>query len=125
MATRRMLIFGAIALLSIALPLASMQAQRKIYKVSEGGIIKPKLVQKEEPKYTQAAREAKIEGTVVLSAIIEPDGKIHEATVEKGLDDGLDANAITAVKTWRFDPAQKDGEPVAVSVKIEVHFRLL
>jgi len=125
MVTRKLVLSGIVALFTIALPLASMQADRKVHKMEESGVIKPRLVEKHEPAYTQAARDAKIEGTVRLSAVIEADGKIHEAEVEKSLDEGLDANAIAAVRSWRFEAAQKDGEPVAVACKIEVNFRLL
>jgi len=120
-----MLIFGVTALFAVTLPLATMQAQRRVYKLDEGGIIAPKLTQKQEPAYTQAARDAKIEGRVKIEAVIEVDGRIDEAKVIDSLDEGLDANAIAAVKSWRFDPARKAGEPVPVAVRIEVNFRLL
>ena len=125
MATRRMLMLGIVALFTITLPLASMQAVRKIYKITDDGVIAPKLLEKVEPNYTEAAKDAKIEGTVVVMVVIEVDGKIHEATVIHGIDDGLDANAVAAVRAWQFDPASKDGEPVPVAAKIEVNFRLL
>jgi TonB family protein len=125
MATRRMLMLGIVALFTITLPLASMQAGRKIYKIGEGGVLAPKLVLKEEPAYTESAKDAKIEGTVVLEVVIEVDGKIHEANVVRGIDEGLDANAVAAVQAWQFNPASKDGEPVPVAAKIEVNFRLL
>jgi TonB family protein len=125
MATRRMLMLGIVALFTITLPLASMQAGRRIYKITDDGVIAPKLVEKVEPNYTEAAKDAKIEGTVVVMVVIEVDGKIHEAKIIHGIDEGLDANAVAAVRAWRFDPASKDGEPVPVAAKIEVNFRLL
>ena len=112
MATRRMLMLGITALFTITLPLASMQAGRKIYKITDDGVIAPKLVEKVEPNYTDAAKDAKIEGTVVVMVVIEVDGKIHEAEVIHGIDEGLDANAVAAVQSWRFEAARKDGEPV-------------
>jgi TonB family protein len=124
MATRRMLMLGIVALFTITLPLASMQAGRKIYKITDDGVIAPKLVEKVEPNYTEAAKDAKIEGTVVVMVVIEVDGKIHEAKVIHGIDEGLDANAVAAVQSWRFEAARKDGEPVPVAAKIEVNFRL-
>jgi len=124
MATRRMLMLGITALFTITLPLASMQAGRKIYKITEEGVIAPKLVEKVEPNYTETAKDAKIEGTVIVMVVIEVDGKIHEAKVIHGIDEGLDANAVAAVQSWRFEPAHKAGEPVPVAAKIEVNFRL-
>jgi TonB family protein len=125
MANRRLLLASITALFAITLPLASMQAQRKTYKVSDAGVISPRLIEKHEPEYTKEAKEAKIEGSVGISAIVDIDGRAHDIKVARGLDEGLDANAIAAIATWRFAPAQKDGEPVPVSVNIEVNFRLM
>jgi TonB family protein len=129
MATKKTMFLCAAALLALALPLASMQAprqtDRKIYKISDGGIVPPRLLHKVEPGYTQEARDAKIEGVVTLSGVIDVDGRLHEIAVDRGLDGGLDAKAIEAIETWRFEPAQKAGERVAVAVRIEVNFRLL
>ena len=122
--TKRMLLAGMALLLTLTLPLASMQATRKIYKVGQDGVIAPKLIEKQEPNYTQEATEAKIEGSVKLTGILDVDGRLHDVKVIVSLDDGLDANAVAAVEKWRFEPAKKDGSPVPVSVSIEVNFRL-
>lgn len=113
---------GAAFCIGILLPVAS--AQEKIYKIG-GDVMAPKLVYKVEPKYTQEAREAKIEGTVVLSVVVTPQGVANEIHVKKSLDPGLDDNAVDAVSKWRFEPGTKAGEPVAVRAIIEVNFRLL
>jgi TonB family protein len=124
MAPRKMLFAYAAFLFALTLPLASMQAQRKIYSVKDAGVTAPRLLHKQEPDYTQEAKDAKIQGPVMLSAVVDVDGKAHDIKVEQGLDSGLDANAITAIEAWRFEPAQKAGEPIPVTVKIEVNFRL-
>jgi TonB family protein len=124
MAPRKTLFAYAAFLFALTLPLASMQAQRKIYSVKDAGVTAPRLLHKQEPDYTQEAKDAKIQGPVTLSAVIDIDGKAHDIEVERGLDTGLDANAVAAIETWRFEPAQKAGEPVPVAVKIEVNFRL-
>jgi TonB family protein len=125
MVSRNMILAGIVALLAITLPVASMQAGRKIYRVSDEGVIAPRVIDKREPTYTQEAKEAKIQGRVKLSAVLDIDGKAHDVKVEEGIDDGLDANAVAAVQTWRFEPAQKAGEPVPVAVQFEINFRLL
>lgn len=125
MATRKTMLAVVAALIALAFPLASMQAQRKVYKVGDAGVVAPRVIEKHEPKYTPEAKEAKIQGTVRVSAVIDIDGRAHDINVERSLDDGLDANAVAAVETWRFEPAQKDGEPVPVAVNIEINFRLL
>ena len=123
--TMRKTLFVSVAFLfALTIPLASMQSQRKVYSTKDAGVIAPRLVHKQEPDYTQEAKDAKIEGRVMLSAIVDVDGKAHDVKVDEGLDTGLDANAVSAIGTWMFEPAQKNNEPVPVAVKIEVNFRL-
>jgi len=124
MISRKMILAGIVALLAIALPVASMQAERKIYKVSDEGVIAPRVIEKLEPNYTQEAKDSKIQGRIKLSAIIDVDGKAHDIKVDEGIDEGLDANGVAAVQAWRFEPARKAGEPVPVAVRIEINFKL-
>jgi TonB family protein len=124
MASRRVLAAALTLALAIALPLAALQEQRKIYRIGDG-VTAPEVIHKQEPQYTEEARDAKIEGAVLLSVIVEVDGKLSNIRIVRGLDDGLDANAVAALKEWVFRPAEKDGQPVPVSANIEVNFRLL
>jgi len=55
---------------------------------------------------------------------LETDGRPSNVHVLKGIGMGLDANAVEAVKTWKFQPAMKDGHPVRVEIAIEVSFHL-
>ena len=89
------------------------------------GIAPPKPVFKPEPEYTDEARAAKYEGTVVLAVEINSEGIAQNIRVIRGLGFGLDQNAIDSVSKWRFQPATKDGVPVTVQANIEVNFRLL
>jgi TonB family protein len=123
--TRRMWLASAAAVLAITIPLAAMQqAGRKVYKIG-GDVSAPVAIKKSEPLYTPEAREAKVQGSVVLSVVIEPDGHTSNIVVERSLDAGLDANAVEAVGSWLFRPAMRDGKPVAVAAKVEINFRLL
>jgi TonB family protein len=90
-----------------------------------GDVSAPKLISKVEPNYTKKAKREKISGTVLLSLVIGPDGMAKKIAVIKGLDSGLDKNAIKAVSKWRFEPGKKDGKPVFVQAHVEVQFRLL
>jgi len=89
-----------------------------------GGVSAPKKIYDPDPDYSEEARKAKYQGTCVLYVIVGPDGKPRDIRVSRTLGLGLDEKAIEAVKTWRFEPAMKDGKPVAVAINIEVSFRL-
>lgn len=77
-----------------------------------------------DPEYSEEARQAKYQGTVVLWVVIGADGRAHQVRVQRSLGMGLDEKAIEAVRQWRFQPSMKDGQAVAVQVNVEVNFRL-
>ena len=89
-----------------------------------GGVSAPVLLRKVEPDYTEEARAAKYQGTVLLYIEVGPDGFAHNIQVLRGLGLGLDEKAIDAVSRWQFKPGQKEGQPVTVQATIEVNFRL-
>jgi protein TonB len=93
------------------------------YRVG-GGVSAPRGLYTPDPEYSEEARKAKWQGTVVLWVVVGPDGRAHDIRVQRSLGMGLDEKAVEAVKTWKFEPAKKDGQPVAVQVNIEVNFRL-
>jgi TonB family protein len=76
------------------------------------------------PPYTQAAREAKLSGTLVIEAIITRQGAITDPRIVRGLPFGLNENSIETLSTWRCNPAIQNGVPIAVVVPFEVTFRL-
>ncbi len=85
----------------------------------------PKAIYQPLPPYTPEARANKIEGKVVLIAIIHKDGTVAVSKVAKGLGYGLDESAIHTVETqWRFEPGTRNGKPVDVYANIEVGFFL-
>jgi TonB family protein len=84
----------------------------------------PTVIQRVEAQYSEEARRLGYEGTVVLEAVIRKDGTVDIRRVVRGLGLGLDENAVAALKQWRFRPGMTDGQPVDVSINIEVNFRL-
>lgn len=90
-----------------------------------GGVSAPSVLFKVEPEYSEEARKAKFQGTVVLSIVVDPTGKARDIRVVRPLGLGLDEKAIEAVMKWRFKPGQKDGSAVPVRATVEVNFRLL
>jgi TonB family protein len=89
-----------------------------------GGVSAPVLVYKPEPDFSEEARKAKYQGVVTVSCVVGPDGRIRDMQIVRPLGMGLDEKALEALKNWRFEPAKKDGVPVAVKVAVEVEFHL-
>ena len=94
------------------------------YRIGGGGS-PPSVLLKVEPEYSEEARKAKFQGTVILFVVVDEKGNPRELKVIRPLGLGLDQKAIEAVEKWKFRPGMKDGKPVAVQATIEVNFRLL
>jgi TonB family protein len=112
-----------LAALALLIPLSAFQ-NRPIYHAGEDGVTTPSVTHKVDPSYTEEAKEAKIQGTVGLSLVVNSEGRADDVKVTQSLETGLDLNAVAAVSQWLFKPGTKDGQPVDVAVKIEVNFRL-
>ena len=82
-----------------------------------------KLIHQEVPKYRQEAKDAHIQGKVIIHAIIAKDGSIREAHVTEGVC-LLAEPALDAVRKWRYSPTLLIGEPVEVDTTITVTFTL-
>lgn len=95
-----------------------------VYRIG-GGVSAPSLLSKVEPEYSEEARKAKFQGTVVLYVVVDEKGQPQQLRVVRPLGLGLDEKAIEAVQKWRFRPGFKDGKPVPVAATVEVNFRLL
>lgn len=93
------------------------------YRVG-GGVSAPRILFAPDPDYSEEARKAKYQGTVVLWVVVGPEGRPRDIRVQRSLGLGLDEKAMEAVKSWKFEPARKDGQPVAVQINVEVNFRL-
>jgi protein TonB len=81
------------------------------------------LVRKVNPNYPPLARQARIQGTVVLHAVISKDGSIENLTLVSG-HPMLAPSAIEAVKQWKYKPYLLNGEPVEVDTEVQVNFTL-
>ena len=90
------------------------------------GVVAPRVISSVQPSYTEAAMRARIEGTVVLGAVVHTDGTAGEITIVRSLDstNGLDEQAIKALRQWKFEPGTLKGKPVAVRVRVEMDFNL-
>lgn len=90
-----------------------------------GSIVNPTLVSQSEPEYSDEARRAKLQGTVLLRIEVSERGQVQNVVVRQSLGLGLDEKAIEAVRRWKFRPGLVDGKPTAMPALIEVSFRLL
>jgi TonB family protein len=88
------------------------------------GVNAPKAKSTPEPEFTEIARYEKYPGTVVVNVVVGTDGNVHRIRLVRALGLGLDEAAESRLKTWRFDPAMREGKPVAVEMNIEVSFNL-
>lgn len=90
----------------------------------DSGVTPPRAILSPDPDYPKAGKDAKISGHETLSVVIGKDGQVQDIKVLKSLGQEFDANSMDAVKKWKFEPAQKDGKPVPVEVRIEIVFKL-
>jgi periplasmic protein TonB len=89
-----------------------------------GGVSAPRVVYQVDPEFSEEARKAKYQGTCTLMLIVDSNGNPTNIRVANSLGMGLDEKAIEAAKKWRFEPAMKNGHPVAVEIALEVDFHL-
>lgn len=88
------------------------------------GVTPPRPIYSPEPEFSEEARKAKYQGTCTLMIVVDTDGKPINLRVVSSLGMGLDEKALETVRTWRFEPGQKDGHPVKVEMAVEVDFHL-
>jgi len=88
------------------------------------GATPPRAIYSPEPEFSEEARKAKYQGVCTLGVIVDAQGHPTNIRVLSSLGMGLDEKAIAAVKTWRFEPAMKDGHAVRFEIAVEVDFHL-
>ncbi|MCI0612608.1 TonB family protein [bacterium] len=87
-------------------------------------VVQPELTHRVNPEYPEIARKARIQGVVILEAIITKDGTVENVKVLRGVHPILDQAAINSVKQWRYKPATLNGSPVKVYSTVTVKFTL-
>ncbi len=105
---------------------STLSGQQRVFSPDEEEVTLPSVVREVQPVYTQAAMDAGIEGDVLLTGVVRPDGTIDQIDIVESLDAefGLDEAAVEAATQWRFEPGTVDGEPVSVEVTLEFRFVL-
>jgi TonB family protein len=88
------------------------------------GVSAPVPLRKVDPAYPAALMRERVEGTVILYAVIRSDGTVGDVKVLQGVDDRLDENARDALQKWHFRPGTKNGAPVDLEAVIRIPFRV-
>jgi periplasmic protein TonB len=88
------------------------------------GMTRPEPVHQVQPRYTELARRAGVQGTVIVEAIIDEQGNVDNVRVLRGLPMGLDREAVTAVQQWKFRPALLGSKPVKIYFTLTVNFTI-
>lgn len=89
----------------------------------EEGTTAPRAIKMQNPPYPEKTRAKQLSGSVVISALINPDGKIYDARLIQKVDPDLDKASIEITKAWRFKPGEMpDGTPIPVRVPFEINF---
>lgn len=96
-----------------------------VARAGVNGVTSPRCAYCPNPDYSEEARAAKLQGSVILRVVVSATGQVENAVVLRGPGHGLDQKALETIQSWRFTPAVgPDGKPVACMVNIEVTFRI-
>jgi TonB family protein len=92
--------------------------------ITSSDLTGPAPMKKVDPKYPQSLISERVEGEVVLYAVIRRDGSVDGIQLVHGIDEQLDANAMEALSQWKFRPAAKEGAPVELEAIVHIPFRV-
>jgi TonB family protein len=87
-----------------------------------GALAAPVPVHKVDPKYPSTLMEARVEGEVILYGVIRQNGTVDSIQLVRGVDEHLDANAMSAFSAWKFEPATREGQPVDLEAIVHIPF---
>ena len=115
---------GALATAAVIVAGAGVAGVAASQRLKVGGAVRPptKLVDVK-PVYPADAKDAHIEGVVILGVVIGEDGSVIDAAVLRSIPE-LDQAAIDAVTQWQFEPTMLNGEPVEIEMTVAVNFTL-
>ena len=85
------------------------------------GVTPPRVIKQVNPRYP-TNRGVRAVGSVIIALVVSSKGLPKDPHVVKGLDKDLDESAVDAVKEWRFAPAEKNGQAIAVRVSVQIQF---
>ena len=104
-------------------PLVSPSGRPPIRIEDNPAVTRPVVVKSVKPEHPLAAMQARVEGAVVLDALVDEQGRVADARVIKSIP-LLDQAALDAARQWEFKPAMLNGEPVPIVIRLELNFAL-
>jgi TonB family protein len=102
-------------------PITSTVSGESIYRSGVDGVSTPKCTYMPNPQ-SEEVRKFLLSGNIFVDAVVNSEGKVENVRIIRGLPDGLNDRTIATMKTWRCNPALKDGKPVATRVWFEIKF---
>jgi protein TonB len=105
----------------VYLPQLQLTADDTIYTKVD---VNPVPVKTPPPEYPDAMKRAGTSGVAAVSIVVDENGAVISCTVAKSSHSEFEAPAVTAVKKWKFKPAQKDGVPVKIKLTVPIRFNL-
>ena len=102
-------------------PITSTASGESVYRPGVDRVSLPKCTYTPNPQ-SEEVRKFQLSGTIFVDAVINSEGTPENVRIIRGLPNGLNDRTIATLKTWRCNPALKDGKPVASRVQFEVHF---
>jgi TonB family protein len=100
-------------------------AQRRDLPEPGRGYPEPVCVRCPSPQYTEAARKAKISGTILVEITVAEDGRVEDVIPLRGMPCGMTQQTVAAVKTWEYRPIiGPDGKPTRMRYTVELNFRI-
>jgi TonB family protein len=96
----------------------------KKFDATAARVTAPILLKSSKPEYNDEAMAARVEGTSTIAFIVDANGQPEELTIKQPIGVGLDERALDTVKKYRFQPANRDGKPVAVRLMVEVECKI-
>ncbi|MDE3197846.1 MAG: energy transducer TonB [Acidobacteriota bacterium] len=103
----------------LVLCLMGQSDDEPVYSIGNG-VLPPRITHQVSPEHP--ANGFRITGTVLVGLIVSSKGEPKDVHVVRSLDKSVDQSAVDAVKQWQFDPATRDGKPVAVRINVEIRF---
>jgi TonB family protein len=101
---------------------SELRSSRSAARVTSSDLEGPAPLKKSDPKYPPTLINEHVEGEVVLYAVIRADGSVDSVELVRGLDEQLDANAMSALSQWKFRPASRQGTPVDLEAIVHIPF---